>query len=186
MNDPIASRSAVALYTIKRNFSMKKQFTTSKYKVTKVSDFSEIWECPLSGAKSIHATTNFLPDHTISSFGAKEILPEPNYLTVQLNEHEHIMLSPVFLQYINHSCTPNVFFDTTNLLVSCLRKIEVGEEMTFFYPSTEYSMAQGFDCLCETKGCLKRIQGAANLHPDILLTYRLSDYIKHKLKTRIG
>jgi len=158
--------------------SSKKELTIIQHKITKVSSLTEVWECPLKGEKSLHATLTFKPDDIIASFGSKEILTEPNYLTVQLNEQEHILLTPEFLQYINHSCNPNVLFDTTNMVVTCLSQIEVGEEITFFYPSTEWSMAQEFDCHCGTQGCLGRIQGAAHLHPDILLTYHISDYIK--------
>ncbi|MGK7904081.1 MAG: SET domain-containing protein-lysine N-methyltransferase [Hormoscilla sp.] len=64
------------------------------------------------------------------------------------------MLDPDFLQYINHSCAPNVFFDTSDLFLRALSKIEIGEELTFFYPSTEWSMDRQFDCLCQSKDCL--------------------------------
>ncbi|MBO3457732.1 SET domain-containing protein-lysine N-methyltransferase [Aetokthonos hydrillicola Thurmond2011] len=123
-----------------------------------------------------------MPGEEVSTFKAKETLTKPNYLSVQLNEHEHIMLAPEYLQYINHSCEPNVFFDTINLVIRCLRKIEVGEEITFFYPSTEWSMDQAFDCECKTHKCLGRIQGALYVHPNILYTYQLSNYIKHKVE----
>lgn len=153
-----------------------------KHKVTKVSAFAEVWECSITGNKSLTATVCFAPGDIVSTFGAKEILTEPNYLTVQVNEQEHIMLAPEFLQYINHSCNPNVFFDITDRVVTCLRKIEVGEEMTFFYPSTEWSMVQEFDCYCKTQKCLGRIQGALHLHPATLQAYQLSDYIKQKIE----
>jgi hypothetical protein len=159
-------------------FSTKEELNTPQHQVTKVSSFAEVWECPLTGEKSLHATVTFKPGDIISTFGAKEILPDPNYLTIQLNEQEHIRITPEFLQYINHSCHPNVFLDTTNMVVTCLNQIEVGEEMTFFYPSTEWSMAQEFDCHCGTQGCLGQIQGAAHLHPDVLQTYQLNDYIQ--------
>ena len=157
-----------------------------QYKVTKVSSFAELWECPQTNEKALHATVTLMPGDLISTFGAKETLTAPNYLTVQLNEQEHILLAPEFLQYINHSCEPNVFFDTTNMVVTCLREIEVGEEMTFFYPSTEWSMDQKFECHCKTAVCLNSIQGAAHLHPDILKKYQLSAYIQHKLNLRLN
>ncbi|MEG4836978.1 SET domain-containing protein-lysine N-methyltransferase [Microcoleus sp. B9-D4] len=163
-------------------FSHQKKLTEIQHKVTKVSSFAEVWECPTTGNKSLQATVSFAPGDIISIFRAKERLTEPNYLTVQLNEQEHIMLAPEFLQYINHSCNPNVFFDTTHRVLRCLSQIEVGEEMTFFYPSTEWCMAQTFDCDCKTQKCLGRIQGALHLHPAILQAYQLSDYIKQKLE----
>lgn len=153
-------------------------------KVTKVASFAEIWESPSTGDKSLHASVNFLPGDIIISFAGKNILTEPNYLTVQISEQEHIMLAPEFLQYINHSCRPNVVFNTRHMLVICVSPIEVGEEFSFFYPSTEWSMAQGFNCNCKTDECLGRIQGAAHLQPNILQRYNISDYIKGKLHNR--
>ncbi|MEO1431860.1 MAG: SET domain-containing protein-lysine N-methyltransferase [Cyanobacteria bacterium J06632_19] len=125
-----------------------------------------------------------MPGDTIADFGIKAHLEKPNYLTVQIDDTEHILLEPEFLQYINHSCDPNVFFDTTNMVVTCLKTIEVGEAMTFFYPSTEWSMAQGFDCFCGSENCLKKIQGAAHLSPDIIDNYRFSEHIRKKLEFR--
>ncbi|MGB3535599.1 MAG: hypothetical protein WBA13_19045 [Microcoleaceae cyanobacterium] len=43
-------------------------------------------------------------------------------------------------------------------------------------------MAKGFDCTCQSENCLGRIQGAAELSPDVLRTYKLSEYIQQKLK----
>jgi hypothetical protein len=159
----------------------KEELTNLDYKVKKISAFAELWECSVTGEKALHATVSFQTGDIICSFGARETLSQPNYLTVQLNEHEHILLDPEFLQYINHSCQPNVFFDTTHQVLRCLRPIEVGEELSFFYPSTEWSMDQGFDCVCNSEGCLGRIQGAAHLRPDILNNYQLSAYIQQKL-----
>lgn len=66
------------------------------------------------------------------------------------------------------------------MVVTCLRKIETGEAMIFFYPSTEWFMAQGFDCLCGSAKCLNKIQGAAHLSPEILKNYRLTEHIKKR------
>ncbi|NES04652.1 MAG: SET domain-containing protein [Okeania sp. SIO2F4] len=154
----------------------------NKTKITKVTSFAAINECQLTKDKSLHSLIEINPGEIISEFGSKEVLDTPNYLTVQISDSEHIMLAPEFLQYINHSCSPNVFFDTTNMVVMALQKIEIGEEFTFFYPSTEWSMDQGFDCLCQSENCLEYIQGAAHLPPEILRKYKLSQYIEQKLE----
>lgn len=151
-------------------------------KTTKISPFAEIRECQRTGGKSLYATVKFMPGDIISRLGAKETLDRPNYLTVQVSDRQHIMLDPEYLQYINHSCAPNVAFNVTDKVVTALRKIEVGEELTFFYPSTEWSMDRGFDCVCQSPNCLGYIQGAAHLPLNILTQYQLSDYIRKKLK----
>ena len=153
-------------------------------KNTKVAPFAEIRECPTSGSKSLHTTVEFMPGQVISKFGAKEVCDKPNYLTLQISDREHIMLDPDFLQYINHSCEPNVFFEPSEGLVTALRKINIDEELTFFYPSTEWSMDRAFDCICNSEACLGCIQGAAHLPPNILAKYKLSKYIKQKLCDR--
>ncbi|MBW4673578.1 MAG: SET domain-containing protein-lysine N-methyltransferase [Desmonostoc geniculatum HA4340-LM1] len=150
--------------------------------IEKVTLFAEVGKCAISESKSIHARINFREGQIFSQFGAKEILDQPNYLTVQINQFQHIMLDPEWLQYINHSCDPNVFFDTKAQEVRVIKPIEIGEEVTFFYPSTEWSMSQAFKCLCKSENCINKIQGASFLSPEILSKYKLSDYIKGKIE----
>ena len=149
-----------------------------EFKKHNVSSYAEIWQCPETGEKSLHSLVQFMPGNTIAKLASKAFLEQPNYLTVQIGDQEHILLDPEFLQYINHGCEPNVFFDTTKMLITCLRKIDVGEAMTFFYPSTEWSMAQEFNCLCGTEKCIGKIQGAAYLSLNVLYNYSLTEYIK--------
>lgn len=91
-------------------------------------------------------------------FSERARLDAPNYLTVQLSPTEHILLAPAWLQNINHSCAPNVFFNTATMELECLKNVSRGEELTFFYPSTEWDMEAPFACLCGSSDCLKTIQ----------------------------
>ena len=160
------------------------QITTKNLiKRSTASPFAEIWECSITQNKSLHTTIEFQDEQIIANFRPKEILDRPNYLTVQIGDRQHIMLDPEFLQYINHSCNPNVFFDTKNMILISLRKIKIGEELTFFYPSKEWSMDRGFNCICQSENCLGNIQGAAHLPLNILTQYKLSQYIREKLET---
>ncbi|MDF5722862.1 MAG: SET domain-containing protein-lysine N-methyltransferase [Rhizonema sp. PD37] len=159
----------------------EEKLVNAEYKVSKVSSFAEVWESAIGGEKALHATVTLSPGDIICSFVSKQVLTEANYLSVQVNEHEHILLNPEFLQYINHSCEPNVFFDTKNMMVTCLRPIEIGEEMTFFYPSTEWQMSRPFKCFCQSPACLGYIQGAAHLQPKTLQKYKLTHFIQQKL-----
>ncbi len=152
--------------------------------ITKVGSIAEIRDCPKTGSKSLHAMVEFIPGQIISNFESKEVLDRPNYLTIQISDRQHLILDPEFLQYINHSCDPNIFFDTQKMALIALKDIEIGEELTFFYPSTEWSMARGFDCMCQRENCLGRIQGAAHLPLDVLSQYQLSEYIQQKLDSR--
>lgn len=56
---------------------------------------------------------------------------------------------------MNHSCAPSAYLKLTPRLrpdewVLCAGSagIKAGDDITFFYPSTEWEMAQPFDCAC--------------------------------------
>jgi hypothetical protein len=114
----------------------------------------------------------------LARYTASRRVAAPARYTVQCGLDEHLQLDPEYLQYINHSCDPNVFFDVDQLRLVTLRPIEAGEELAFFYPSTEWSMAEPFDCACGSDVCLGNIAGASLLPPAVLACYRLSSYIQ--------
>jgi hypothetical protein len=143
--------------------------------------FAEVVVNEATGQHALHSSAFFEKDQVVTTFSASNIFDEPNYLTIQLNDEQHIALEPQCLQYTNHSCEPNVFFDTTNMLLIALRDIKPGEEFSFFYPSTEFNMARPFTCLCQTENCLKEISGAFHLSNNELKKYRLTDFILKKL-----
>jgi hypothetical protein len=120
----------------------------------------------------------------LAPFGARETLATPNYLTVQTGPDTHILLAPEHLQYINHSCDPNVFFDTTRMEIVALRAIAPGEEIQFFYPSTEWTMDRAFDCLCGSSACIGRIAGADQLDTEALPRYAFNQHILDRLAER--
>ena len=105
-------------------------------------------------------------------------------LTVQVGINEHIYLQPGVLQYINHSCSPNIFFDLSTFKAICLRPINKGDELFYFYPSTEWEMAEPFQCLCGSANCLGRIAGASYLSKDVIQNYRFSDFISEQLNNK--
>jgi hypothetical protein len=146
--------------------------------------FAEVWKNETTGQQSLHATRSFNPGDVICAFHAGTVSSVVTYLTVQIDDDKHITLQPEFLQYINHSCSPSVFFDTTSMQLVCLAEINEGDEMTFFYPSTEWEMVQPFTCYCGSSNCLTKIQGAAHIKDEILDQYRLTDFIKRKQKNR--
>ncbi|MBK8954904.1 MAG: SET domain-containing protein [Saprospiraceae bacterium] len=132
------------------------------------------------------ALKNFKKDSIICHFSAAEVLPYPSRYTVQVGDEKHIILAPLFLEYINHSCDPNCFFDTKEFVLKAVKNIQSGEEFSFFYPSTEWDMDEPFDCHCGSDICLGQIQGAKYLSDNDFAQYRFTDFITQKLqKTRI-
>ncbi|KAK4212194.1 histone-lysine N-methyltransferase ash1 [Rhypophila decipiens] len=109
---------------------------------------------------------------------------EATYATVQMGNNEHLNLNSDLL-YINHSCEPSVIFDTANRCVIAGPKgLQAGEELTFFYPSTEWHMAQPFDCLCGKPTCRGRISGAKDMTDAQLEGVWLNGHIRDLLLER--
>lgn len=157
---------------------------SSSFTIISNHHFAEVRQDNASLAKSLYSTMHFLSGDVLTAFGAAAILKTPTYLTVQTGIEEHIHLKPEFLKFINHSCDPNVFFDTSAMQLIALREIEPGDEFTFFYPSTEWSMAQPFECLCGSSKCLKYISGAATMDRNLLKNYKLTKFIEQMLSTK--
>lgn len=107
------------------------------------------------------------------------------YTSVQASRSLHIELN-CDLVYINHSCRPTLIFDMDKWEVrvnpDLHQGLKAGEELTFFYPSTEYVMAQPFGCRCGEKECRGTITGAKDMAPDVLHQYWLSPHIKELLQ----
>ncbi|KAK0705333.1 hypothetical protein B0H67DRAFT_497973 [Lasiosphaeris hirsuta] len=108
----------------------------------------------------------------------------PTYATVQIGLDKHLNLNSDLL-YINHSCEPSLIFDTGNLnILAGPKGLEVGEELTFFYPSSEWFMAQPFDCLCGKSTCRGRIAGARDMTDTQLRGLWLNGHIRQLLEER--
>ncbi|KAF2025081.1 hypothetical protein EK21DRAFT_93550 [Setomelanomma holmii] len=106
------------------------------------------------------------------------------YSSVQASRDLHIELN-CDLVYVNHSCDPSLVFDMQRWEVRVGEKgIKEGEELTFFYPSTEWDMAQPFECLCGMEKCVRRVTGAKDMSRDVLGGYWLSGHIQELLEEK--
>jgi hypothetical protein len=118
------------------------------------------------------------PAHSVFSemeFGP--VRSRPWRHSIQIAADAHAEPLPSFLRYLNHSCDPNLFVDVRAGEVTTLRPIAEGEELTFFYPATEWHMEAPFPCECGSPHCLREIRGASELPARILQRYRLSPVI---------
>ncbi|MGQ9903470.1 MAG: SET domain-containing protein-lysine N-methyltransferase [Anaerolineae bacterium] len=106
-----------------------------------------------------------------------KVVYQATYQTVQIGPHTHIEELGV-LAYLNHSCQPNVIVDTSAMAVYAARDIEAGEELTFFYPSTEWEMERPFICLCGAPQCIRLVAGARYLSIDTLSRYFINQHIR--------
>jgi len=157
---------------------------SSDYRIISDHSFAAVRQNIVNNQKAFFAQRVYQPGDLVIEFSARQVLSEPNYLTVHVDVDKHMLLYPEHLQYINHSCDPNVFFDTHSMKIVALKQIAEGNEMTFFYPSTEWHMAQPFTCFCGSSKCLREIRGAAHIPVEILSTYKLTRFIQQQLHER--
>lgn len=129
----------------------------------------------------VRATQRFEASELIMAYGAVRWLPGPNRMTLQVSAHLHFELDPPLLESINHGCDPNVYFDVDRSELRTLRAIEAGEELTAFYPTSEWDMQSPFTCNCGTARCHGQIRGSKHLPAEVMATYRTSAFVTAQL-----
>jgi hypothetical protein len=132
------------------------------------------------------ANEDFLSGDVIHRIKGCRITDRPNYQTIQVGPSRHIE-EPWVISHLNHSCQPNTLVDVGRMEVIAARDIAEGEELTFFYPSTEWEMARPFICLCGEAQCVRLAAGAKYLSADILNRYFINQHVRllHNSKTII-
>jgi hypothetical protein len=109
------------------------------------------------------------------------------YSSVQVGRDAHIELHSELL-YCNHSCDPSVVFDMARFEVRVVdhKPLKSGDALTFFYPSTEWEMAQPFECTCGAKNglCKGTIRGAGAMAQKDLDGYWINAHIRDMLEAR--
>ena len=108
-----------------------------------------------------------------------KVIDTANRYTVQIGRDRHTEVGK--LSALNHSCDPNVILDTENLRMIARRDIEVGEELSFFYPSTEWEMDAPFICLCGASNCIHVVAGARFLPLSTLESHYLNRHIREMM-----
>ncbi|KAF2157496.1 hypothetical protein K461DRAFT_325871 [Myriangium duriaei CBS 260.36] len=105
--------------------------------------------------------------------------------TVQTGANSHIELNSALL-YMNHSCAPSLEIDTKAGVVRVARNrdLKVGDDLTFFYPSTEWEFDNPFECLCRSSDCLHDIKGAKFLSHEELGKRFTNEHILDLAKER--
>jgi len=65
---------------------------------------------------------------------------------VRIPISDEIPLRNEFLNFVDHSCSPNARLNVDNLALVAIREISVGSPVTFFYPGSEVELSQAFEC----------------------------------------
>ncbi|MER8000607.1 MULTISPECIES: SET domain-containing protein-lysine N-methyltransferase [unclassified Streptomyces] len=137
-----------------------------------------------AGGKGYNARRALRVGEVVSPLTGNVRTGEPTVYSVQVSREEH--LDPENLHFLNHSCVPNTFLDTEARHVVAIRPIAVGEPLSFFYPSTEWSMGSPFACRCGADACLGTITGASDLPASVLERYALNDHVRELAAERDG
>lgn len=135
--------------------------------VTKPSypELVEINVQPGSFLSSLRAKRSFPANTRIVTLPNCKFGAEKRYTSVQHSSTGHFELDNEFV-YMNHSCEPSVALNVNNardVHVVALQDIQAGDDLTFFYPSTEWDMDQPFQCTCGKETCLGTVNGAREL-----------------------
>lgn len=112
----------------------------------------------------------------ICAIPSEDVREKPNRYTVQIAHDKHTHVGK--LAALNHSCDPNVFLDTQHMEMVAARDIEKGDELFFFYPSTEWEMDAPFICLCGSANCINVVAGARFLPLSTLERHYLNSHIR--------
>jgi hypothetical protein len=120
-----------------------------------------------NGFKGVFATANIRRDSVIFRLKGT-VSNKPTKYTIQVGHHRHLSYPNIrqsndnldyCWQYLNHSCEPNGYVNSSELTFRALRNIGPGEEITFNYLTTESEMAMPFDCTCGSPNCFGFIKG---------------------------
>lgn len=78
---------------------------------------------------------------------------------------------------MNHSRDPSAVLNTETLECRARRPMAAGDELTFFYPSTQWSMEEPFECRCAAATCLGIARGAKHLPAEVRERYEFNAHI---------
>ena len=115
----------------------------------------------------------------ICEIPTENVIDSANRYTVQIGRDRHTEVGK--LSALNHSCDPNVLLDTEHLQMIARHNIEEGEELSFFYPSTEWEMDAPFICLCGSSNCIHVVAGARFLPLSTLENHYLNRHIREMM-----
>lgn len=98
---------------------------------------------------------------------AGDITATPTRYSVQVGTSAHIdaegqpnsddLFGRYAWRFTNHSCEPNAVIRDRRLVA--MTRIEPWQEITFNYNTTEYDMAEPFECRCASTSCVGAVSG---------------------------
>lgn len=114
---------------------------------------------------------------------------ETNSESLQIEENKFLESTPKYnyQNFLNHSCNPNAFIDFKILSLTALKNIEIDEEVTYNYCTSEYDLISlvedcSFTCNCGFVDCICKVKGFKYLSTmqKESLTFFVAPFIKEK------
>lgn len=127
--------------------------------------------------KAVFSKKAFAKGSLVLEFvGAKRHVSELNDLTyaLQIGPSTYLESSGLLDDYVNHSCNPNTGISQDafgRVLLFALRPIEIGEEITFDYATTQSGGHSSMSCLCGAANCRGTISDFSELPEDLKIHY---------------
>ena len=121
------------------------------------------------------AARDFSVGDVIHRVNMSHVYAVPSYKTIQVGQGKHV--DEDTLAALNHSCTPNTAFSPDVRLLIAVADISAGDELTYFYPSTEWDMIRPFTCLCGSSNCIGYVAGARHLPAKTVQRYSFSRFV---------
>ncbi|WP_392531005.1 SET domain-containing protein [Nostoc sp. C117] len=134
--------------------------------------------------RGVFASKKFAQGETVVVGIAIEAVPERTSHSVQMDFNLHINLDEPAI-VINHSCEPNTGIRNNQFGgydFVALGDIEVGEELSWDYETTEYESISVSRCLCGSLSCRGKTLGFKFREQMLRDTY--GEYIADYLKTQ--
>jgi SET domain len=129
--------------------------------------------------RSLITKQAYTKGQVICEIPSDNVVNKASRFTVQIDRNEHTDVGK--LAALNHSCDPNVILDTDNMVMVARYDISKNDELSFFYPSTEWEMAAPFICLCGASNCIHVVAGARFLPLSTLENHFLNRHIREMM-----
>lgn len=86
------------------------------------------------------------------------------HLDPDCTRDEHELVRRYFWRFLDHHCEPTTVIRDREVIA--IRDIAEGDGVTFNYNTTEYDMADPFQCHCGSERCVGTVRGARHLTPE--------------------
>jgi uncharacterized protein len=133
----------------------------------------------------------------VAAFGGRcvtrdefDLLPTRQQVrSVQIDENLYLAGAPEPepADFINHSCDPNCGL-SGNVVLVALRDIAIGEELVYYYATTDGSSYDEFECECGAAICRGKVSGHDWMLPELQLRYRgsFSPYLAKRIAASVN